>query len=84
MNAEKTKCMLVSRHENEGQNHNIRTADRSFKNVAKFRYLETTSINQNLNHDEIKCILNSGNACYLSVQNLLSSRLLSEKVKIRI
>jgi hypothetical protein len=28
--------------------------------------------------------LNSGNACYHSVQNLLSSRLLSKKVKIRI
>jgi hypothetical protein len=28
--------------------------------------------------------LNSGNACYYSVQNLLSSRLLSKNVKIRI
>jgi hypothetical protein len=33
---------------------------------------------------EIKRRLNSGNACYRSVQNLLSSRLLSRNLKIRI
>jgi hypothetical protein len=33
---------------------------------------------------EIKRRLNSGNACYHSVQNLLSPRLLSKKAKIRI
>jgi hypothetical protein len=32
---------------------------------------------------EIKRRLNSGNACYHSVQNLLSSRLLSKNIKIR-
>jgi hypothetical protein len=40
--------------------------------------------NQNLIQDEIKRRLNSGNACYHSVQNLLSSRLLSKNVKVRI
>jgi hypothetical protein len=34
--------------------------------------------------EEIKRRLNSGNACYYSVQNLLSSRLLSKNIKIRI
>jgi hypothetical protein len=34
--------------------------------------------------EEIKRRLNSGNACYNSVQNLLSSRLLSKNLKIRI
>jgi hypothetical protein len=34
--------------------------------------------------EEIKRRLNSGNACYHSVQNLLSSRLLSKNVDIRI
>jgi hypothetical protein len=34
--------------------------------------------------EEIKRRLNSGNACYLSVQNLLSSCLLSKYIKIRI
>jgi hypothetical protein len=40
--------------------------------------------NQNLIQEEIKRRLNSGNACYHSVQNLLSSRLLPKKVKLRI
>jgi hypothetical protein len=43
-----------------------------------------TVTNQNLVQDEIKRRLNSGNACYHSVQNLVSSCLLSESLKIRI
>jgi hypothetical protein len=54
------------------------------RNVAQFRYLGTTIINQNLIQEEIKRRLNSGNACYHSVQHLLSSRLLSKNIKIRI
>jgi hypothetical protein len=46
--------------------------------------LGTTVTNQNLIQGEIKRKLNSGNACYHSVQNLLSSLLLSKNVKIRI
>jgi hypothetical protein len=34
--------------------------------------------------DEIKSRLNSGNACYYSVQNLLSSRLISKNLKNKI
>jgi hypothetical protein len=34
VNAEKTKYMLLSRHQNQGQNHNIKIGDRSFENVA--------------------------------------------------
>jgi hypothetical protein len=37
--------------------------DRSFGNVAQFRYLGTTITNQNLIQEEIKRRLNSGNAC---------------------
>jgi hypothetical protein len=84
VNTEKTKYMLLSRCQNAGQNHDIKIADRSFENVAQFRYLETTITNQNLIQEEIKRRLNSGNACYHSVQNLLSSRLLSKNIKIRI
>jgi hypothetical protein len=62
----------------------IKIADRCFENVAQFRYLGTTIKNQNLIQEEIKRRLNSGNACYRSVRKLLSSRLLSKNIKIRI
>jgi hypothetical protein len=74
----------MSRHPNSGQNQNIRTADKSFENVATFKYLGTTLTNQNDIHDEINSRLNSGNACYHSVQNLLSFRLISKNLKIQV
>jgi hypothetical protein len=42
INAKKTKHMLLSHHPNEGQNHDIKIANRSFENVAQFKYWETT------------------------------------------
>jgi hypothetical protein len=51
--------------------------------MSQFKYLGTVT-NQNFIQEENKRRLNSGNACYHSVQNLLSSRLLSKNVKIRI
>jgi hypothetical protein len=76
INSVKAKYMIMYRHTNSGQNQNIRIANESFENVAKFKYLGTILTNQNDIRDEIKSSLNSGNACYYSVQNLLSSRLL--------
>jgi hypothetical protein len=38
-NTEKTKHMVVSRHQNVGQNQNFLIANKSFENVAKFKYL---------------------------------------------
>jgi hypothetical protein len=76
--------MLLSRHQNVGQNREIKIANKSFENVSQFKYLGTTVTNQNLIPEEIRRRLNSGNACYHPVQILLSSRLLSKNLKIRI
>jgi hypothetical protein len=76
VNPEKTKCMLMLRSQKTGQKHSIKIANRAFEVVAKFRYLGTTLTVQNHVHEEIKCRLNSGNACCHSVQSLLSSRCL--------
>jgi hypothetical protein len=78
------KTILLSRQQNAEQNHDIKIGNRCFENVAQFRYLGTTITNQNLIQKEIKMRLNSGNACYHSVPNLLSSRVLSKNKKIRI
>jgi ribosomal protein S2 len=66
--------MLLSCHQNAGQNHDIKIANRCFENVAQFRYLGTTITNQSLIQEEIMRF-NSGNACYHAVQKRLSSRL---------
>jgi hypothetical protein len=84
VNGEKTTYMLMPHHQNAGQNHNIKLANRSDENVAQFKFLKTTVTNQNLIQEEIKRKLNSYNACYHLVQNLLSSHLLPRNVKIRI
>jgi hypothetical protein len=70
--------MIMSRHHSCGQNQNIRIANESFENLAKFKYLETTLTNQKIILHEIQNILNSVNSCYHSIQNLLSSRLISK------
>jgi hypothetical protein len=84
VNREKTKYMLVSHDQNAGQNQNIKIGNRSFENVSQFKYLGTTVTNQNLIQEEITRRFNSANACYHSVQNLLSSRLLSKNVTVKI
>jgi hypothetical protein len=52
--------------------------------VVKFKYLGTTLTDQNLLHKQIKSRLNSGNACYHSVQGLLFSHLLSRNLKVKV
>jgi hypothetical protein len=36
--------MLLSRHQNEGQNRDIKIANNSFENASQFKYLGTTAI----------------------------------------
>jgi hypothetical protein len=82
--AEKTKNILMFRHQSAGQNHDTKRANRSCENVAELEYLGTTVINQHIINEEIKSRFNSGNVCYRSSKNLLSSCLLSKNVKIRL
>jgi hypothetical protein len=74
VNAEKTECKLLSRHQNAGQNLDMKAATRSFENRS----------NKSKFHSEgnwMRLIL--GDVCYHWAQNFLSSRLLSTNVKIR-
>jgi len=78
----KTKYMIMSRDRNAGRSHSMKTDNGSNERVEEFRYLGTMLTNQNSIQEEIKSRLKLGNACYYSVQNLLSSSLLSKNLKI--
>jgi hypothetical protein len=54
INVEKTKYMLLTHHQNAGQNRDIKIAKRLFENVTQFKYLGTTETNQNLIQEEMK------------------------------
>ena len=76
----------MSRNQNAGRWHStcIKTDGISLERVEKIKYWGTTLTNQYFIQQEIKSRLKSGNAYYHSVQNLLSSRLLSKNLKIKI
>jgi UDP-galactopyranose mutase len=76
--------MVMSRDQNAGRSHSIKTDNSSFERVEQFKYLGTTLEDQTSIQEEIKCRLKSGNACCHSVQNLKSSSLLSKNTKIKI
>ena len=84
VNPHKTKYMTVSRDQNAGRSHSMKMYNNSIERVEEFKYLGTTLTNQNSTsiQEEIKCRLKLGNACYYSVQNLLSSTLLCKTLKI--
>jgi hypothetical protein len=66
------------------QNDNIKLDNKSFERVEQFKYLGTTLTDRNSIQEEIKSRLKSGNACYHSVQDLVSYSLLSKNTKIKI
>ncbi|KAJ4428604.1 hypothetical protein ANN_24648 [Periplaneta americana] len=84
VNPEKTKYMIMSRDQNIVRNGNIKIGDLSFEEEEKFKYLGVTVTNINDTREEIKRRINMGNACYYSVEELLSSSLLSKNLKVRI
>ena len=84
VNADKTRYMVMSRERGVGLSHTMKVDNSSTESVEEFRYLGTTLTNENSIQEEIKSRLKLGNACYHSVQNLLSSSLLSKNLKIKI
>jgi hypothetical protein len=80
----RNRSTTLSRHQTAGQNYDIKIGSRWFENVAQFRYLGTIVTYETLIQEKIKRRLFPGNVCYHSVQKLLSSRLLSKHIKVRI
>ena len=76
--------MIMSRDENAGRSHSIKTDNSFFERLEEFKYLGTNLTNQNSIQADIESKLKSGNACYHSVQNILSSSLLSKNLKIKV
>ena len=72
--------MVMSRDQNAGRIPSERIDNNTFERVEDFKYLGTTLTNKNSIVEEIKSRLMSGNASY----HLLSSRLLSKNLKIKI
>ena len=81
VNDDKTKYMAMSRDQNAGQNHNLGIDDKSFERVDQFQYLGTSITNQDSIQEEITSKVKSGKCLLFSVQNLLSSSLLSKNIK---
>jgi hypothetical protein len=84
VNAVKTKYTDTSPEQNAGRNNSIKIDSSSFEKGEQFKYLGTTVRNQNSNQEEIKSRFNSRNPFCQLVKNLLSSRLLSKNLKIKI
>ena len=74
----------MSRDQNARRSHDIKIDYSSFERVEEFEYLRTTLTNQNSIQEEIKNRLKAGNGCYQSVQNRLSSSLLSKNINTKI
>ena len=82
INSEKTKYMITSRLQNIVKNQNIVIENLSFEKVEKFKYLGVTVTNTNDTREEIKSRINMGNACYYSLEKILSSHLLPKILKV--
>jgi len=84
VNADRTKYMVMPRDRNAGRSQDIKTDNSSTEMVEELKYLGIILTNKNCIQEETESRLKSGNACYHSVQNLLSSSLLSKNLKINI
>jgi hypothetical protein len=71
----------MSSEQHAQHNSNMKMGNKSFE---QFQYLRTTLTNQKCTHEGNNRRLTSGIACCHLVQNILSSSLLSENIKIKI
>jgi hypothetical protein len=74
----------MSRDRNAGRDDSVKIDNNSIDRVKELKNLGKMLTDQNSIQEEIKSRLKLGNACYHSVQNLLSSMLLSKNLKIKI
>jgi hypothetical protein len=71
---EKTKCKKTSTsHEHNAGHQEMNTANKAFKNVAKFMSLGAALTHKYSICLEVRIIMNLGNVYYLSAQNLFSA-----------
>ena len=71
----------MSRDQNAGRIHSVRIDNSTFERVEEFKYLGTNLTNQNsIQEKKINSRFSWGNTLYHSVQNHLSSSLLSKNV----
>jgi hypothetical protein len=73
----------MSLQQNAGQNYSLLIYNKSLDNLTRFEHVGTTVTDQNCIHDESNR-LNSVNACYHSVRNVLSSTLLLKQLKLKV
>ena len=73
----------MSQGKNTGQSSNVNVGSKSFERVLGFRIFVDSLTNQNWTRIEIKSRWKSGNACYHSVQNRLSSGSLSKSMRFK-
>jgi len=76
--------MVMSRDQNAGRSYSIKIDNSYFERVEEFKYFGTTLTNQHSIQEEMKSSLKLGGACYHSVQNLLSSILISKHINSKI
>ena len=82
VNSDKTKYMITSCQQITVQNQNIVIENLSFEKAEKFKYLGVTVTNTNDIREEIKRRINMGNACYYSLEKILSPHMFSNKLKV--
>jgi len=80
---DKIKYMVMSLDQNAGRCQSIKICNSPFERVEEFKYLRTTLSNENSIQEEIKSRLQSGTACYDSVQDLFCLQFAIQKYRFR-